>query len=128
MRAALWFVPLGPRSRCHCMRDFLAALSIAKATSIRSRWTSSTSSFNSRTLPLARSLKFLVVSLAELAALGVAFVSLRDNLDLSTPMGRFTAQLLRAMAEFEKELIRERQFFLAGSARLTTPTHCARCE
>jgi DNA invertase Pin-like site-specific DNA recombinase len=56
----------------------------------------------------ARSLKFLVVSLAELAALGVAFVSLRDNLDLSTPMGRFTAQLIGAMAEFEKELIRER--------------------
>lgn len=41
----------------------------------------------------ARSLKFVVVSLAELAAVGVAFVSLRDNLDLSTPMGRFTAQL-----------------------------------
>ena len=56
----------------------------------------------------ARSLKFLVVSLAELAAVGVAFVSLRDNLDLSTPMGRFMAQLLGAMAEFEKELIRER--------------------
>lgn len=35
-------------------------------------------------------------------------MSLRDNLDLSTPMGRFTAQLLGAMAEFEKELIRER--------------------
>ena len=34
-------------------------------------------------------------------------MSLRDNLDLSTPMGRFTAQLLGAMAEFEKELIRE---------------------
>jgi DNA invertase Pin-like site-specific DNA recombinase len=56
----------------------------------------------------ARSLKFLVVTLAELGALGVAFVSLRDNLDLSTPAGRFTAQLLGAMAEFEKELIRER--------------------
>src|SRR5512141_3386071 len=48
------------------------------------------------------------ISLAELAAVGVAFVSLRDNLDLSTPVGRFTAQLLGAMAEFEKELIRER--------------------
>jgi DNA invertase Pin-like site-specific DNA recombinase len=48
------------------------------------------------------------VNLAELAALGVAFVSLRHNLDLSTPMGRFTAHLLGAMAEFEKELIRER--------------------
>lgn len=56
----------------------------------------------------ARSLKFLVIALAELGAFGVAFVSLRDNLDLSTPAGRFTAQLLGAMAEFEKELIRER--------------------
>jgi hypothetical protein len=35
-----------------------------------------------------RSLKHLVNSLAELAALGVAFISLRDNLDLSTPSGR----------------------------------------
>lgn len=32
-----------------------------------------------------RSLKHLVNSLAELAALGVAFISLRDNIDLSTP-------------------------------------------
>jgi DNA invertase Pin-like site-specific DNA recombinase len=35
-----------------------------------------------------RSLKHLVNSLAELAALGVALVSLRDNLDLSTPSGQ----------------------------------------
>ena len=35
-----------------------------------------------------RSLKHLVNSLAELGALGVAFISLRDNLDLSTPSGR----------------------------------------
>ena len=35
-----------------------------------------------------RSLKHLVNSLTELAALGVAFVSLRDNLDLSTRSGR----------------------------------------
>lgn len=33
-----------------------------------------------------RSLKHLVNALAELAALGVAFISLRDNLDLSTPL------------------------------------------
>jgi len=32
-----------------------------------------------------RSLKHLVNSIADLEALGVAFVSLRDNLDLSTP-------------------------------------------
>ena len=55
-----------------------------------------------------RSLKHLVNALAELAALGVAFVSLRDNLDLSTPSGRLMMHLLSAMAEFERELIQER--------------------
>src|SRR5437660_6239224 len=53
-----------------------------------------------------RSLKHLVTSLAELDAYGVAFVSLRDSLDLSTPSGRL--KLLGAMAEFERSLIQER--------------------
>ena len=55
-----------------------------------------------------RSLKHLVNSLAELSSLGVAFVSLRDNLDLSTPSGRLMMHLLAAMAEFERSLIQER--------------------
>jgi DNA invertase Pin-like site-specific DNA recombinase len=55
-----------------------------------------------------RSLKHLVTSLADLDAYGVAFVSLRDNLDLSTPSGRLMMQLLGAMAEFERALIQER--------------------
>ncbi len=55
-----------------------------------------------------RSLKHLVNALAELAALGVAFISLRDNIDLSTPSGRLMFQLLGAMAEFERALIQER--------------------
>jgi DNA invertase Pin-like site-specific DNA recombinase len=55
-----------------------------------------------------RSLKHLVNALAELAALGVAFVSLRDNLDLSTPSGRLMFQIIGAMAEFERSLIQER--------------------
>jgi DNA invertase Pin-like site-specific DNA recombinase len=55
-----------------------------------------------------RSLKHLVTSLAELDAYGIAFVSLRDNLDLSTPSGRLMMQLLGAMAEFERALIQER--------------------
>jgi DNA invertase Pin-like site-specific DNA recombinase len=62
-----------------------------------------------------RSLKHLVVSLAELASLGVAFISLRDNLDLSTPSGRLMLQIVGAMAEFERELIRER--VIAGQQR-----------
>jgi DNA invertase Pin-like site-specific DNA recombinase len=56
----------------------------------------------------ARSLKMLVTSLSELEALGVAFVSLRDNLDLTTPSGRLMFQVIGAMAEFERALIQER--------------------
>ncbi len=56
----------------------------------------------------SRSLKHLVTALAEFEALGVAFVSLRDNLDLSTPSGRLMFQIIGAMAEFEHALIQER--------------------
>jgi DNA invertase Pin-like site-specific DNA recombinase len=55
-----------------------------------------------------RSLKHLVNALAEFEALGIAFVSLRDNLDLSTPAGRLMFQIIGAMAEFERALICER--------------------
>lgn len=55
-----------------------------------------------------RSLKHLVTTLAELEAVGVAFVSLHDNLDLSTPSGRLMFQIIGAMAEFERALIQER--------------------
>jgi len=55
-----------------------------------------------------RSLKHLVNALADLDAYGVAFVSLRDNIDLSTPSGRLMFQIIGAMAEFERSLIQER--------------------
>ena len=55
-----------------------------------------------------RSLRHLVNALAELEALGVAFISLGDNLDLSTPSGRLMFQIIGAMAEFERALIQER--------------------
>jgi len=55
-----------------------------------------------------RSLRHLVDTLAELKAVGCAFVSLRDNLDLTTPAGRMMFHVIGAMAEFERELIRER--------------------
>lgn len=57
---------------------------------------------------LGRSLKHLVVTLADLNEVGVAFISLRDNLDLSTPSGRLMFQIIGAMAEFERALIQER--------------------
>ncbi len=55
-----------------------------------------------------RSLKHLVNALADLCAYRVAFVSFRDNLDLSTPSGRLVFQIIGAMAEFERSLIQER--------------------
>ena len=55
-----------------------------------------------------RSLRHLVNALAELEALGVGFISLRDHLDLGTPSGRLMFQIIGAMAEFERALIQER--------------------
>ncbi len=55
-----------------------------------------------------RSLRHLVNAIAELEAVGVAFVSLRDNLDLTTPSGRLMFAIIGAMAEFERSLIQER--------------------
>lgn len=57
---------------------------------------------------LGRSLKHLVTTIEDLAAHRVAFVSIRDNMDLSTPSGRLMMHIIGAMAEFERELIRER--------------------
>ena len=57
---------------------------------------------------LGRSLKHLVTTIEDLASYGVSFVALRDNLDLSTPTGRLMMHVIGAMAEFERELIRER--------------------
>jgi DNA invertase Pin-like site-specific DNA recombinase len=55
-----------------------------------------------------RSLKQLVTALDELSGLGVGFISYQDNLDLTTAQGRLMFHIIGAMAEFERELIRER--------------------
>jgi DNA invertase Pin-like site-specific DNA recombinase len=55
-----------------------------------------------------RSLKHLVTALADLESLGITFVSLRDGFDLSTASGRLMFQIIGAMGEFERNLIRER--------------------
>ena len=57
---------------------------------------------------LFRSLKHMVLTLQEMEDLGVEFVSLKDNLDLTTASGRLMLHVLSAMAEFERALISER--------------------
>ena len=64
---------------------------------------------------LGRSLKHLVTLLDELHELGVAFVSLGEGIDCTTPAGRLQLHILAALAQFERERISER--VQAGLAR-----------
>ncbi|MCO1345944.1 recombinase family protein (plasmid) [Burkholderia multivorans] len=57
---------------------------------------------------LGRSLPHLVQTVAELAARGVGFRSLTENIDTTTPNGRLVFHLFAALADFERDLIRER--------------------
>ena len=55
-----------------------------------------------------RSLPDLIATLAELRDLGIAFISLTEALDFTTPAGRAMIALLSVFAEFERDMIRER--------------------
>ena len=57
---------------------------------------------------LARSLRQLLTISEECKALGVDLVSLKQNIDTTLPAGRLTFQILGAVAEFEREMLRER--------------------
>jgi DNA invertase Pin-like site-specific DNA recombinase len=57
---------------------------------------------------LGRSLRHLVNTISELEAVGVSFISLKDSLDFSTPAGRLMFNVIAAMGQFERDLIRER--------------------
>uniref|UniRef100_A0A1A7GEY3 DNA-invertase Site-specific recombinase n=1 Tax=biofilter metagenome TaxID=1070537 RepID=A0A1A7GEY3_9ZZZZ len=61
---------------------------------------------------LARSLKHLLNILERLAEVGAEIYSLTEAIDTTTPAGRMMVQVLGAVAEFERSLIRERS--LAG--------------
>src|SRR5436853_1122981 len=67
---------------------------------------------------LGRSLKHLITLLEELQSLGIAFVSLAEGIDATTPAGKLQMHILGAIAEFERERIRER--VLAGLQRART--------
>ena len=57
---------------------------------------------------LFRSLKDLINTLQTLNELDIDFVSVKDNLDLSTSTGRLMAHIIGAFAEFEAAIIKER--------------------
>jgi DNA invertase Pin-like site-specific DNA recombinase len=65
---------------------------------------------------LGRSVCDLLLLLDDLTACGCAVISLRENIDLTTPTGRLLVYMIAALAEFERELIRER--VRAGIARV----------
>jgi DNA invertase Pin-like site-specific DNA recombinase len=56
----------------------------------------------------ARSLRHLVNALEEFRALGIEFISLHEGVDTSTPNGRLVFGIFASIAEFERELIRDR--------------------
>lgn len=63
---------------------------------------------------LARSLKQLIESLDEFGRLGVDFVCLKQDVDSTNPASRLLFNIVGAVAEFERGLIRERT--VAGMA------------
>lgn len=57
---------------------------------------------------LGRSLQDLVSLVNEMQGKGAEFQSLNDHIDTTTPQGKFTFHLFAALAEFERDIIRER--------------------
>ena len=64
---------------------------------------------------LGRNLKHLITLIDEMQALGIAFVSLNEGIDATTPAGKLQLHILAAIAEFERARIQER--VRAGLAR-----------
>ena len=64
---------------------------------------------------LGRNLRHLVLTLEEFQVLGIAFVSLAEGIDATTPAGKLQMHILAAIAEFERGRIQER--VMAGLAR-----------
>lgn len=66
---------------------------------------------------LGRSLPHLIETVQRIEKAGASFRSLVDGIDTSTPNGRFVFHLFGALAQFERELIRERTIAGLGAAR-----------
>ena len=58
---------------------------------------------------IARNTRDLLSIVSELTEKGVEFISLKENIDTTTPQGRFMLTVFGAFAELERENILERQ-------------------
>lgn len=58
---------------------------------------------------IARNTRDLLSIVSELTENGIEFVSLKENIDTTTPQGRFMLTVFGALAELERENILERQ-------------------
>src|SRR5262249_24133414 len=65
----------------------------------------------------ARSVSHLLRALEEFSHLSIDFVSLSESIDTSTPMGKMIFTVLGAVAELERNLIRERVHMGISRAR-----------
>jgi DNA invertase Pin-like site-specific DNA recombinase len=66
---------------------------------------------------LARTVKQLIETVAALDANGVHFVCTTQAIDTSTPMGKMFFHILAALAEFERDMLRERTNAGVAAAR-----------
>lgn len=66
---------------------------------------------------LGRSLRHLIETVTALEERKVGFRSLRENIDTTTPGGRLVFHLFGALAQFEREIIRDRTVAGLASAR-----------
>lgn len=66
---------------------------------------------------LGRSLQHLIDLVAQFDEKGVAFSSLNDHIDTSTPAGKLVFRIFASLAEFEREVIRERTMAGLAAAR-----------
>lgn len=56
----------------------------------------------------ARSTKHLLLALEEFRSLGIQFISFQENIDTSSPLGQALFTIVSAVAQLERDLIRER--------------------
>lgn len=66
---------------------------------------------------LGRSLKHLIETVTKLQERNVGFISLTESIDTTTPGGKLIFHIMGALAEFERDLIRERTHAGLDSAR-----------